>query len=89
MSQLPRIERVEVVWSQDADSNSGGIDGDVQTLTLRLEDAGGGPFYTLTSDRWAFDAPEELLSLMAALDDGKALMSAQGDSDEATPRVSQ
>ena len=74
MSKPPRIERVKVVWSQDTDSNSGGIDGDVQTLTMRIEDAGGGPYYTLTSERWAFDAPEELLALVAQLDEMAARM---------------
>jgi hypothetical protein len=48
-------------WDFDSDS--------VQDLKLEKIDAGGGDYYyILSSDRWAFDSIEELVSLIKKLD---------------------
>lgn len=43
--------------TQDADCCDGSI---VQTLNLSSEDGGGGWFWVIKTERWAFDSPEEL-----------------------------
>lgn len=52
-----------IMITQKADCNSS----DDQCLTLTLEDGGGGSFYTIDTERWAFDSAEELMESIAAM----------------------
>lgn len=52
---------------QEADSNHGD---DYQFLELSKEDAGGGFFYTLKTDRWAFDSIDELIAVVKEFVEG-------------------
>lgn len=36
------------------------IDGDIQNLEIKAEDGGGGLFYVIKTERWAFDSIDEL-----------------------------
>jgi hypothetical protein len=37
---------------------------DIQELTIKTEDAGGGAYFVLSSTRWAFDKIEDLISVI-------------------------
>ena len=50
------ISEIAVTFSQDGDSIEPGI----QTLTIMIQDAGGGPFLILETDRWAVDSEREM-----------------------------
>jgi len=57
----PTLHRLEATYYQDADGCDPGVD---QVLTLTLEEAGGGPFVTLRTARWAIDDRQELIALL-------------------------
>lgn len=57
----PHLERLDTFWSQDGDSNAGA---DVQTLKVSLQDAGGGLFFVVETERWACDAIEDLTGVL-------------------------
>ncbi len=46
---------------QDGDSPGGPS---LQSLSVKIEDAGGGKFYVLQTDCWAFDKIDELVDLL-------------------------
>ena len=50
----------ELTFTQEEDSCSH----IPQQLTIGIDDAGGGKFYYLKSDRWSFDDNKELLALL-------------------------
>ncbi len=51
----------KVEFSQEADSCDGGPD---QTLTVGVEDAGGGHYFVLSTSRWAFDSVKDLTDVL-------------------------
>lgn len=57
----PTINQIKVEYTQEADSNS--TDGD-QFLELSTDDAGGGVYFVLKSERWAFDNVQEIIDIL-------------------------
>jgi hypothetical protein len=55
------IQKITIEYNQEGDSVLDGLD---QTLEISTEDAGSGHYYVIKSDRWAFDSPEELISIL-------------------------
>lgn len=53
-----------ITWMQDADSND---DGGPQRFKAEIEDAGGGPFVVISSERWAISDAAEIDLLAEAL----------------------
>lgn len=37
---------------------------DFQGLTIKIIDDGGGPYYVIETEEWAFDTPEEAVALL-------------------------
>lgn len=54
------VNKVSVEYTQEADSNSGGL----QFLEVSTEDAGGGVYYVLKTERWAFDNLNDLIKVL-------------------------
>jgi hypothetical protein len=52
---------VKAEWMQDDDDNG---NGNTQALTIEMTHAGAGPYLVLETKRWAFDEPEELLTVL-------------------------
>ena len=49
--------------SQPKDGNEGGKD-DYQFMEIESSDCGGGPYFLIKTERWAFDKPEEVLKTL-------------------------
>lgn len=58
--KLPTYEGSEFTFSQEGDSNKEGY----QFINIKMEDAGGGPFFVIETERWAFNAIEELTNTL-------------------------
>lgn len=54
------VNKVSVEYTQEADSNSEGL----QLLEISTEDAGGGVYYVLKTERWAFDNLNDLIKVL-------------------------
>ena len=54
------VNKVLVEYTQEADSNSDGL----QFLEVSTEDAGGGVYYVLKTERWAFDNLNDLVKVL-------------------------
>jgi hypothetical protein len=54
------LSKVSVEYMQDADSMST----ETQFLELSTENAGGGSYFILKTERWAFDNTDELISVL-------------------------
>jgi len=54
------VESVKVNYWQDADTNSH----DSQSLELSTEEGGGGIYFVLKTERWAFDNIEEFVNVL-------------------------
>jgi hypothetical protein len=52
--------KLTVNYHQEPDS----LDTEDQLLELTTEDAGGGMYYVLKTERWAFEDPEELMEIL-------------------------
>jgi hypothetical protein len=52
--------KLTVNYHQDPDP----LDTEDQLLELTTEDAGGGMYYVLKTERWAFEDPEELMEIL-------------------------
>lgn len=63
-------------YSQEGDCIAGS---EHQLLTVSQHDGGGGPFWVLTTERWAFDSIEELVTLLKGA--GVAETASEGDVD--------
>ena len=62
----PTLESMEAVFTQNEDSC--GRAGDwTQELKISTHDAGDGIYYTIETERWAFDCVEELSELIAKI----------------------
>ena len=59
----PELVAMESMYRQDPDSNapSNSLG---QYITIKAEDAGGGFYYVITTERWAVNEPQELLDLL-------------------------
>jgi folate-binding Fe-S cluster repair protein YgfZ len=53
-------KKITIEYIQEADCNSKGE----QILTLSTSDCGGGVYYILETERWAFDTLEELIEVL-------------------------
>ena len=63
MSQKPKLVYVEHQYTQEEDS--GGRSGvDIQEITIKAEDAGGGFYFVIETERWAVENPSELADLV-------------------------
>ena len=54
------VNKVSVEYTQEADSNSDGL----QFLEVSTEDAGGGVYYVIKTERWAFDNLNDLIKVL-------------------------
>ena len=55
------VTEVTVTYCQDGDSNASN---DFQRLEVKTEDAGGGSFFVIKTDRWAFDKIDDLINIL-------------------------
>lgn len=63
-SKLPRLEKLRATYVQESDYMETS-ENDLQVIEFSTEDAGGGPYFFIKTDRWAFDNPDELLRLVS------------------------
>ena len=63
MKPAPEMTRDCVTFTQEADTCASGGDG-YQNLIVREEDGGGGSFYAIETERWAFDSITELIAVL-------------------------
>ena len=63
MKPEPEMIRDCVTFTQESDTCASHGD-DYQNLTVREEDGGGGSFYAINTERWAFDSIEELVAVL-------------------------
>ena len=61
MSNKPKLEGLTAVYSQDADTCDSSL---CQELTIESLDGGGGTYYILKTDRWAFNSIKELSDIL-------------------------
>lgn len=54
---------VSVTFTQEGDSINDGE----QFLTVKIMDAGGGAYFVINTEGWAFDKPEELTEVLTNL----------------------
>ena len=64
----PTLDAWEKSFSQDGDCWST----DAQSLIVKQDDGGGGPYWCITTERWAFDSIADLVALLreAGVQDG-------------------
>ena len=55
------IEEMAIIYSQDKDSCSSEI---IQSLEIKTQNAGGGIYYVMKTDRWAFENIAELKDII-------------------------
>lgn len=60
----PEVMSAKLTFSQDGDSAGGESH---QFLEMESVDAGGGHFFVISTERWAFDSPAELVALCERL----------------------
>ena len=60
--QSVAVNKVSVEYTQEADSNSDSLQ--FQLLEVSTEDAGGGVYYVLKTERWAFDNLNDLIKVL-------------------------
>jgi len=56
---------LQAEYTQDSDSNQDDIG---QSLNITYESSGGGYYYTIKTDRWAFDKIEDLRDILKDFD---------------------
>lgn len=54
------LESLSANYTQNADGNST----EIQVLEVSTSDAGGGIYFVIKTERWAFDSIEELITLL-------------------------
>ena len=57
------LEQMTAIYSQEDDACLSTISG-YQEIEISTHDGGGGIYYTIKTDRWAFDSIEELTTLI-------------------------
>jgi hypothetical protein len=55
-----QIDTFELNYTQESDTHSD----EMQTLSLSYEDSGGGNYFVLKTDRWAFDSIQDLVDVL-------------------------
>lgn len=55
------LDKLVITQTQDADCCDSN---DYQHIEISFEDGGGGHFIVIKTDRWAFDSPEELKTVL-------------------------
>lgn len=63
MKPQPEMIHDCITFTQETDTCASGDDG-YQNLIVREEDGGGGSFYAIETERWAFDSIEELIAVL-------------------------
>jgi hypothetical protein len=56
------VETISAKYVQEADNNDDS--NDLQSLEIETQDAGGGVYYVLKTERWAFDNIEEVVKVL-------------------------
>jgi len=59
------IEEMKISYSQEGDSSGGE---EYQRIDIKTQDAGGGKFYVIETERWAFDNVKEFVNLIKDFD---------------------
>lgn len=59
----PELVAMESTYQQDVDASAPN-DTLGQYITIKAEDAGGGFYYVISTERWAIDDPKELFDLL-------------------------
>ena len=59
----PELVYVEHQYTQEEDSN-GRTGMNIQEITIKAEDAGGGFYFVIETERWAVENPSELADLV-------------------------
>ncbi len=62
MEDLQIEYTLRAVATQSKDGDDGGED--YQVMELESRDCGGGPYFTIKTERWAFDKPEEVVKVL-------------------------
>lgn len=62
MSKQPEMFGAEFTFTQDGDSCDGL--GNLQQLEVSVEDAGGGKYLVIKTERWAMDSIDDLTALL-------------------------
>lgn len=66
--KTPKLIRAEFEFVQDMDDV--GLDAkpnDMQTLTVKVDDGGASPYFSVQTERWSFDDPAELAGLIGEI----------------------
>ncbi len=64
MADKPKVELYSGKLEYTQESDCCGDDGISQVLTVSSWDGGGGKYFTIESDRWAFDNISELIATL-------------------------
>jgi hypothetical protein len=56
-----KVSHVSATFVQEADSCDDAKNLGIQELIIQIDDAGGGPFFVISTDRWAFDDPKDIV----------------------------
>lgn len=67
MENIFSTTEFKMTYVQDADSNSD--ESNDQELEIFIDNAGGGDYYIIKTDRWAFDKIDDLISLLKKFKD--------------------
>ena len=60
MQEGPQLESMKLVFSQRGDT----IEPTAQILVVEIENTGGGCFFVLNTERWSFDAMDDLRAVL-------------------------
>ena len=63
MEDLQKDYKLEATYSQTDDCSSSSDEG-YQFLRIKTDECGGGSYFVLETNRWAFDDPQELIDLI-------------------------
>ena len=63
MEDLQKEYNLSATYSQSADGADPGDEG-YQFLRIKTDECGGGSYFVLETNRWAFDDPQELIDLI-------------------------
>lgn len=59
----PELEKTTLIFAQDGDEGQDEPD-TAQEIKIETENIGGGDYYVISTDRWAFDNIEDLVKLL-------------------------
>ena len=63
-------QELQMTFTQDADC----CDGNEQYLTIKTQNGGGGDFYVIETERWAFDSITELIMTLKRFEAAHSLI---------------